>query len=372
MNTSARPSLRVSISPHALHNYSSQVLAGLYCLAASGEVSLDLQWRPPPGTADKRRAQTIVFLRLAGPSGSRPVRVAIDLSDSIYITSQHLRDCDVFFKRSFTTEVAHAFSGQIPVLPFGLQFACTSAHERLLFRINHVARRNLMRGRFRQAPVRATLSVFSHPLKLWMTQRRIHNRFNQLPFLNSHFEVPPEIPTQPKVFYRTRIYDRHEAAHAQNEMRVGVIRALRAHFGDRFVGGLRHSHLAQTKYADCLYEHNTNWAGHLATMRDCLIGVTTAGLHGSIDWKVAEYLAAARCVVSERFQSELPQPMVQGVQALFFETPEECIKACENILANPELAQDLRQNAFAYYQANVAPAAVMRRCLDIATSSEIA
>ena len=106
--------------------------------------------------------------------------------------------------------------------------------------------------------------------------------------------------------------------------------------------------------------------GHVALTKECLVAVGTAGLHDSTSWKMAEYLAASRCIVSERPFYDSAAPLVEGKHYLAFTTPAECVAACERLLDDPETARALRAASYAYYSAHVRPDQVLRSCLAVA------
>jgi hypothetical protein len=69
------------------------------------------------------------------------------------------------------------------------------------------------------------------------------------------------------------------------------------------------------------------------------------------------------CVVAEPPRNQLPVPLTEGVEFLAFASPDECVAACESILANPDLQRSMRAAAYDYYQREVAPEAHLRSCL---------
>ena len=71
---------------------------------------------------------------------------------------------------------------------------------------------------------------------------------------------------------------------------------------------------------------------------------------------MSEYLAAARCIVGEAPETELPKPLVDGTHYLGFTTPDECIAQCERLLRGPAEAAAMRQANSDYHRRNVEPA----------------
>jgi hypothetical protein len=196
----------------------------------------------------------------------------------------------------------------------------------------------------------------------------------RMPLYIDEFEAGPLVPAEARIFYRTRVYGPKDAPDnfrlgrmdEVNERRANTVRALKSHFGDRFVGGLRFSAYAQATYPDCLYPGDPGLKGHVALSKACLINVNTAGLHDSTSWKIPEYMAASRCIVSEPMHYTIPVPLVEGRNYLAFRSPEDCVAACERLLSDPAAANTMRGENDAYYRAHIRPDRLMARCLQTA------
>src|SRR5690242_14864813 len=121
------------------------------------------------------------------------------------------------------------------------------------------------------------------------------------PLHYTQFEGKASDPAEGIVFL-TRLWrpaQDSDRRHALNERRVALIRALRARFGDQFIGGVEHDEFARRYCPDCIVDTVTLKTTYVQLMKSRLIGIATTGLHGSIGWKLAEYVAATRCIVSE-------------------------------------------------------------------------
>jgi hypothetical protein len=149
-----------------------------------------------------------------------------------------------------------------------------------------------------------------------------------------------------------------------NDSRVALVRALRKAFPKHFRGGVIPTKLARERYPDALTAEPTRPAGYLAASRESLIGISTRGLHHSVPFKLPEYLAGSKCIVSEPLRNALPDALENGRELLWFRGVDECLEKCEELLRWPERALELRHNAWKYYQKHVAPAAHVRKCLE--------
>jgi hypothetical protein len=119
-------------------------------------------------------------------------------------------------------------------------------------------------------------------------------------------------------------------------------------------------------YPDLVSDLPSDPYGYLASIHAYDICVSTVGLHGSNPWKLAEYLAASRVIVSEPLRYNLPEPMIDGKHYVEFTSPQECVDACLWLLDSPERRAEMRSAAWAYWRTNVHPVALMRnRLLDL-------
>jgi hypothetical protein len=361
----------ITIYPESDSDYVSEFYAGLFELKAMAAIDLRFG-RCPPHRVRATDKQVIQWMDVAVAS-NRKVKVCFDTADWRNIASMDdIAAADVYFKRSY-----HApFIGQLEqplrdkVVPMGLHYGCSSRNESFSQSFRKVLAFNLGSGAFKRNTSRAVSRLFGNPTKR-MLKRSGALEFANLPMFIDEFEATPEQFTEPKIYYRTRVYGPNDAPdnfrlgrmEEVNELRANTVRALRARFGGRFVGGLRSSEFARETYSDCMFGSDSGLHGHLELSKTCLINVNTAGLHDSTSWKIPEYMAASRCIVSEPMTYQIPTPLIEGKHYLGFSTPEECVAACETLLESPDRASAMRRDNFAYYTEHVRPDRLMSRCL---------
>ena len=153
---------------------------------------------------------------------------------------------------------------------------------------------------------------------------------------------------------------------AVNEMRAACIRAARAEFGDRFYGGFAIDDFTRREYGDCLLpdQEASERRAFLARVRDSAVCVATTGLHGSIGWKMAEYVAASRAIVSEPLRYEVPGGFAAGRNFLEFTSLESFIASVERLLRDVSLREDMMRANWEYYWRWVRPDAQVMRTLE--------
>ncbi len=191
---------------------------------------------------------------------------------------------------------------------------------------------------------------------------------------------PPVEGLPPKVLFVTRTWDpfdhpdRSEEKARQrirlNETRARCLEALRREFGGDFFGGFERTDYAVRNYTELLLHDDEvsqkeNYVKMLGVYPIC---VSTEGLHRSIGWKMGEYVAFSKAIVSERLSYEIPGEFQEGQNFLGFDTAEECVDAARKLFSDASLRVQMMDNNDKYYQKYVEPSRAIRRTLDIGIS----
>jgi len=141
-----------------------------------------------------------------------------------------------------------------------------------------------------------------------------------------------------------------------NALRTGCIRACREALGERFLGGLEDSVFARKAAPDLvLPAAETNRAAFLNRLKENFVCLTTEGLHHSVGWKMAEYCAAGRAIVTDPPRCLLPGGFSRGRNYIQYATPEECVSQLTALLGNAAAIHRMEAANFAYYNQYVRP-----------------
>lgn len=361
------PRLRVTVLPEDHRSHWMQIYAGLTELAARGRLELRYFGAQPP---DAPPPVGVIWLVAEDPATGRSMRMCVDLHDGPAILSpEGLDRCDLYYKRSLHPSTLAQLSDRdrARIRPVGLNCFLVGDQDHDLWR------RLLLERRLRQASgrplpraevrprLRYLASVYRKPWWPSSLRRACLARASDL-------VAPPQRDLSDVVVMQARVWSREDAPHAadrepMNEQRAELVRVLRRAFGRRFQGGLVPSELARARFDDCLSTLPTDQTAWLALVREARVGVVTLGLHGSIPWKLPEYLAASRCVVSERFEHVLTAPLESGRHVEYFGTLDECAGACERLLSDPGRARAMQAANADYYARFVSPQALVARML---------
>jgi len=171
---------------------------------------------------------------------------------------------------------------------------------------------------------------------------------------------PYDKPDRPKEKIEGRIHD--------NEVRAACVRILRKELGPKFHGGFIHNRYTTEKYKDVLIDNPADGEkeNYLKILEKFPICIATTGLHGSIGWKFAEYVAFSKAIVSEKLHYEIPGSLRPKQNYLEFSSPEECVEQSIKLINDRELRNEMMTNNFEYYRHYVKPDMLVLNALSIA------
>jgi hypothetical protein len=332
--------------------WSSYLYCGIFDLVAEGAVTVS--FKLPASLSPSEIFCTVVEVTDRETRERRVV--AMDWRDNAdMLCLRKLAECDVYYKRNVIPAVTYpACPAELraKIRPAGLSFAVRSDRERPmwvrvvggLYRGERPAGGRSLRDSaldWYKAGVRAPLQVAS------FLRRR-------------HFECEALDGARNAVLFQTKAYDPRtssfpEDTRAVTEERADIITALRAGLGEAFVGGFVPNRYAREAYPDCLTATDPVQRSYAALVKSCRICVYTRGLRDSPAFKLGEYLASGRCIVAQAMKTQLPRPLEDGRELLYFEGPDDLVRKCRDLMADDELQQRLSDGARRYYQAEVQP-----------------
>ena len=332
---------------------SSSLIAGLLELCRRKAVEID--WKDDVVDA------TVMVLTVS--NGTRTLKLGFDYHDKSYNADRStLEICDLIFKRSYFPDDLQTLplEFQKKIRPMDPVFACRPK-SLLPFPWHKIASR-LISG----SDPGSRLKEFASNFRL----------FSGLA-LPSSYEHPPQSPRNALIVFQTRAWEDFDVTGAPpsafeiNERRATLIRALRKAFGSQFVGGFVPTPYARNNYPDLITSHPTRRGRYIDLLKSAQIGIYSIGLHHSVAWKMAEYLANSACIVSEPLRNSLWHPLRERVNFMEFESPEQCVENCRQLLSDPEFSMEMQQANWTYYHAYSEPSRQLLNCFDLAFSGAL-
>lgn len=257
-------------------------------------------------------------------------KIIIDVEDGYWDKSgmeYYLNWCDYYFKRSYSLEKNNEFTQHLKdkIRPFGLNYAVY----------------------YRNNPYN-TIG--------WSVQELVKNLAGKKPagyFTPSKFEEEPKRKNTPVVLFSCRLWEPseklpqylNEEREYINQTRINLVRQLKKEYGKYFVGGVQKSAYAMQYAKDILLPRTMTERGrYLKTLHQSDICIGTMGLHKSIGWKTAEYVAASKGIVNETLHYEVPGNFLEGKNYLAFITNEECMTGVSKLVDDPDLLFQMKVN----------------------------
>lgn len=296
--------------------HNSQIMAGFYQLGQDG---YDVKIRDMRGNAAECPYIKTAYVKVIVNGEKTLVYDTLDGYQFPEAMKYYLDKCDFYFKRSFSAEENPRIFGTDAekIYPLGFNYLVS-------FRGNPLEE-GTAKKLLKMAAGRKTMSYFT----------------------SEKFECEPVYTNAPKIIFCTRLWEGKEI----NSMRIELIRRLRDKYGDRFFGGLTDNEIARQLAPDLILPKKyTVREAYLKKMQESDICIATTGLFDSIGWKTAEYVAAAKGIVSEKLSYQVTGDFKKDVNYLEFETVEQCLDAVDKLADDPDRLYTMRQANAEYYK----------------------
>lgn len=370
-----KPNYTVIIhTPQELNN-ASYIQTGLFELEKKGVLTVQVatHFKHHKGTSTVHTDGTIVHSKKAHPktslytlldhSNNTTIRFAADLYDHApHFSSRALQECDFYFKRNYESRFVKAIEAKAhaKVHKLGITFGSLSENRRRLgkFKTGLFVTNLTLNLKWDRALVKRLLKTYRFQKSHW--------NFTNTARTISRFEHFENAATN-TIIFQTRCFLHEEDNDLQeiHQQRYRIIKLLRKNFPDIFKGGFIPSPLAKQKYADALTNVPSEPEAYLDAMKKAKIVIYTRGLANSPAWKMAEYLSQGKVIMAEPLTAQLPVPLTNGKELLYFENDTQLIENIRRVLTDEALAASLSKNARAYFEAHVHPVANVKRILEL-------
>lgn len=356
-------------------NHSSYIQTGLFELEKMGLVNVEVQLyiKKNKGTVTVDRHDKIAktsrphpktsFYTLIDSSSNKKISFATDLYDfAEHFSETALNNCDYYFKRNFENTYVNPLkvNSKAQIHKLGITFGCHSEYKHDDFKFFL----GLFLTNFK-LNLKSDRHLFKRILKTYDAQKK-HWKFINTSRNISRFEDFGNASTN-SIMFQTRcfLHEKDEDVKQIHQQRYHLIKLLRQHFPDTFRGGFVPSKVASKNYSDALTDVPTAPENYLDAMKKAKIVVYTRGLANSPAWKMAEYLSQGKVIIAEPLTTELPVPLTEGKELLYFHNDTELIEKIKMVLKDESLAAHLSKNARTYFEKHVHPVQNTKRILEL-------
>lgn len=155
-----------------------------------------------------------------------------------------------------------------------------------------------------------------------------------------------------------------------NNARIAFIRACRRLQSENvisFTGGMVPDEGGSSDCCppDVLLEREIPYDQYMYQLNNSLLVFNTPAVHRCHGWKLPEYMAAGKIILSTPFENELPIPMVHG-ENIFFTSPDEesIYQSIKTIVMDVDLQKKLESGCRQYWQSHARPSACINHFIN--------
>ena len=131
----------------------------------------------------------------------------------------------------------------------------------------------------------------------------------------------------------------------------------------KFEGGFAPRSDDDTLGYDKLISNRIGLKDYIRKIKKSVLVFNTPAVQDCHGWKLAEYLALGKAIISTRMFNEFPVDLVNGEHLYILDKNEYLEKVIQEINQNPDFRSSLERNARSYYEHNLKPEIVINRLL---------
>ena len=183
----------------------------------------------------------------------------------------------------------------------------------------------------------------------------------------------PGVSSSDYIFFASSLW---ETASETNNYRALFIEACRSLDGIQFEGGFvlkkkeRLTHTFEC-FQNLIVDKRYPLSEYIQKTKASAVVFNTPAVHQCHGWKLGEFLALGKAIVSTPLSRQLPAPLVHGRDIHYVdESPESMKSAVQLICQNSEYREQLERGARKYYLAYLKPSRVIERILKAAYAAK--
>ncbi len=168
----------------------------------------------------------------------------------------------------------------------------------------------------------------------------------------------PGVVDPRRVFFASTIWQKEADT---NEARATFLRTVQARPELTLEGGFAPRHDGASTPYDDLVAPRVGYRSYLRATRGSAFVFNTPAVLGCHGWKLAEYLALGKAIISTPLTNEMPAPFEAGTHYHPADPTPASIGAAIDALADQDYRRHLEHHARRYYLDHLAPEVVIRR-----------
>lgn len=332
--------MKITIDPRNKMLFSSYYIEALQTLFGSSALRYSLApFSELDRSADFSFDHYMCFV-ISGSGGVK--RYVVDFHDSTAISVEAYRWCDVYAKINISFDTKMEDWPKLVSIPPGFGIRQHGVVGTLA-----VGMKNLIRMRFR-----AINGLYCQLYDTYaQTLRRPLNMYEK-----------SIRPLDGYIFHASTLWPHDNCMQLTNPYRATFIRTCQSLPGIQFEGGLVSTHgNIPAEYVDVTTDKRYTLDEYFNKTMHSMFVFNTPAVHQCHGWKLGEYFAMGKAIVSTPISNRLPFPFEDGKHLLVVHSEEELVDAVNRLSEDKELRYKLEASSRNIYEQYSSPAAVMRR-----------
>ena len=330
------PNVHLRIHPAFDPSYYSFYFEGFR--RSGAEIELTTEGFPPPDNADFYGRRQCMAVQLVTRSGIK--RLVIAANDLPEVSPANLSWCDRLGKANLKLDDPHLDDRR--VIPIGPSFGVRAWNLPESLKMVWGTSQQRLTGLFPFGSARLYFDTY-------------RKRLAESAFVPARSE--PDY-----LFYSSWPWTRHPEV---NPPRAEYIRVCKRQNGANFEGGFsprRRGNLPE--FRDVMAARRYPLKRYLENVQRSVAVFNNPAPHGCLGWKLGEFLALGKAIITLPLDRALPAPLEDGVTVLLVDgSPEQLEDALKRIRSDVSLRSQLESNARHYYDHWLKPEVVTRRLL---------
>jgi len=283
-------------------------------------------------------------------------KIIIDYRDKVTIKENAYYWCDKYAKINFNKELSEiSFNNKIISIPPSFGIKLWGFWGTLYYCLL-----NLMRCKF--SPLESTKIHFIDYFGMYFRRSRIESYDKKQYHIR---ELSNNKVKKQFVFFISTLWQHDNCIKGTNILRKKFIELCKSHIEIEFEGGFysKSSHPQYSKFKEIIFLNRYSIEKYISkTMLSSFVFNTPAvfNCHG---WKLAEFLAMGKAIISTPILNELPAKLIHGKNIHIVSNNSELEEAINLLVNNINYRKHLEIEAKTYYEEFVSPKSVIKYIL---------
>ena len=275
-------------------------------------------------------------------------KIIIDFRDKVSIKESAYEWCDIYAKVNFNKYLTKAcFHDKIVSITPGFGIKIWGLWKTLYYCFS-----NLLKCSF--SPLVSFKSYFIDYLLVYYKFANINTYYCINTYKNNNF-----------VFFISTLWPHKNCIEETNIFRKKFIDSCKSNKNIHFQGGLFASYLhpQYSENKEVIFSTKYTKKQYIYKTLSSIFVFNTPAVHNCHGWKLGEYLAMGKAIISMPLSNELPEKLIHGINIHFINDISEIDKAIDVLLNNNNYRLQLASGSKMYYNKFCSPKSVIENIL---------